>query len=133
MKKPQACHYFIYLSIRYLLSWRVWVIGLVGATPVFVDIEPDSFNIAVTRIEAVITPRTKAILPVSLFGQMPDFGAINAIAARHRLPVIEGAGLALWRGFHPAVVACALDDRARPGVLSGAGRMNSFEAVGMLR
>ena len=109
------------------------VIGLVGATPVFVDIEPDSFNIAVTRIEAVITPRTKAILPVSLFGQMPDFGAINAIAARHRLPVSEGAGLALWRGFHPAVVSCALDDRARPGVLSGAGRMNSFEAVGMLR
>jgi UDP-2-acetamido-2-deoxy-ribo-hexuluronate aminotransferase len=65
------------------------VIGLVGATPVFVDIEPASFNIDVTRIEAAITPRTKAILPVSLFGQMPDYAAINAIAARHGLPVIE--------------------------------------------
>jgi UDP-2-acetamido-2-deoxy-ribo-hexuluronate aminotransferase len=65
------------------------VIGLVGATPVFVDIEPESFNIDVAKIEAAITPRTKAILPVSLFGQMPDYGAINAIAARHGLAVIE--------------------------------------------
>lgn len=65
------------------------VIGLVGATPVFVDIEPVSFNIDVARIEAAITPRTKAILPVSLFGQMPDYAAINAIAARHGLAVIE--------------------------------------------
>lgn len=65
------------------------IIGLVGATPVFVDIEPVSFNIDVTRIEAAITPRTKAILPVSLFGQMPDYAAINAIAARHGLTVIE--------------------------------------------
>ena len=67
------------------------VIGLVGARPVFVDIEPVSFNIDVTTIEAAITPRTRAILPVSLFGQMPDYGAINAIAARHGLPVIEDA------------------------------------------
>jgi len=65
------------------------IIGLVGATPVFVDIEPDSFNINVDLIEAAITPRTKAILPVSLFGQMPDYAAINAIAARHGLTVIE--------------------------------------------
>ena len=67
------------------------VIGLVGARPVFVDIEPASFNIAVAKIEAAITPRTKAILPVSLFGQMPNYGAINAIAARHGLTVIEDA------------------------------------------
>ena len=67
------------------------VIGLVGARPVFVGIEPESFTIAVTKIEAAITPRTKAILPVSLFGQMPDYSAINAIAARHGLPVIEDA------------------------------------------
>ena len=65
------------------------VIGLVGATPVFVDIEPVSFNIDVAKIEAAITPRTKAILPVSLFGQMPDCAVINAIAARHGLTVIE--------------------------------------------
>ncbi len=65
------------------------VIGLVGATPVFVDIEPGSFNIDVAKLERAITPRTRAILPVSLFGQMPDYAAINAIAEKHKLPVIE--------------------------------------------
>ncbi len=62
---------------------------LVGAEPVFVDIEPKTFNIDINQIESAITPRTKAILPVSLFGQMPDYGAINAIAQRHGIPVIE--------------------------------------------
>ncbi len=65
------------------------VVALVGARPVFVDIEPRSYNIDPTRIEAAITPRTKALLPVSLFGQMADYDAINAIAAKHGLPVIE--------------------------------------------
>lgn len=65
------------------------VIGLVGATPVFVDIELDTYNIDISKIEAAITLRTKAILPVSLFGQMPDYTAINAIAAKHGLAVIE--------------------------------------------
>ena len=65
------------------------VIALVGATPVFVDIEPETYNIDVDLIEPAITPRTKAILPVSLFGQMPDYDRINAIAAKHKLPVIE--------------------------------------------
>jgi UDP-2-acetamido-2-deoxy-ribo-hexuluronate aminotransferase len=67
------------------------VIALVGARPVFVDIEPDTYNIAVEQVEAAITPRTRALLPVSLFGQMPDFDRINALAARHGLPVIEDA------------------------------------------
>ena len=67
------------------------VIGLVGARPVFVDIDPGTYNIDVDQIEGAITPRTKAILPVSLFGQMPDYAAINAIAARHNLTVIEDA------------------------------------------
>lgn len=67
------------------------VISLVGARPMFVDIELNSFNINVDLIEAAITSRTKAILPVSLFGQMADYAAINAIAARHGLPVIEDA------------------------------------------
>lgn len=65
------------------------VIGLVGATPVFVDIEADTYNIDISKIEAAITPRTKAILPISLFGQMPDYDAINAIAAKHGIAVIE--------------------------------------------
>ena len=65
------------------------VIHLVGATPVFVDIDPDIYNIDVEQIEAAITPKTRAILPVSLFGQMPDYGAINKIAAKYGIPVIE--------------------------------------------
>lgn len=65
------------------------VIGLVGAKPVFVDIDPVTYNINVDLIERAITPRTKAILPVSLFGQMPDYARISAIAAKHHLPVIE--------------------------------------------
>lgn len=67
------------------------VVGLVGATPVFVDIEPATYNLNPDLLEAAITPRTKAILPVSLFGQMPDYDRINAIANRHGLPVIEDA------------------------------------------
>src|SRR5687767_9507067 len=65
------------------------VIGLVGARPVFVDIEPASYNIDIDRLEGAITPRTRALLPVSLFGQMPDYDRINAIAGKHGLPVIE--------------------------------------------
>jgi len=65
------------------------VIGLVGATPVFVDINDRDFNINVDAIEPAITARTKAIMPVSLFGQMPDYSKINAIAARYGLAVIE--------------------------------------------
>lgn len=71
------------------------VIRLVGATPVYCDIEPDTWNLDASKLEALITPRTKAIMPVSLFGQMPDFDAINAIAAKHKIPVIEDAAQSL--------------------------------------
>ena len=67
------------------------VIALLGAVPVFVDVEPDTANIDASRIEAAITPRTRAILPVSLYGQVPDMAEINAVAARHGLPVVEDA------------------------------------------
>jgi UDP-2-acetamido-2-deoxy-ribo-hexuluronate aminotransferase len=68
------------------------VIVLVGAKPVFVDIEPDTCNINAALIEAKITPRTKAIMPVSLYGQVADMDEINAIAARHgNIPVLEDA------------------------------------------
>lgn len=65
------------------------VIGLVGAKPVFVDIDPATYNLDVTQLAAAITPRTKAILAVSLFGQMPDYDFINEIAAKHGITVIE--------------------------------------------
>ena len=67
------------------------VIVLLGAKPVFVDIEPDTCTIDAGAIEAKITQRTKAIMPVSLYGQPCDMDAINRSAARHNLPVIEDA------------------------------------------
>lgn len=67
------------------------VIGLTGATPVFVDIDPRTYNMDPGRLERAITPRSRAIMPVSLYGQCADLDAINAIAARHELPVIEDA------------------------------------------
>ena len=65
------------------------VIAQVGATPVFVDIDPISYNIDPKKIEAAITDKTKAIIPVSLYGQCADFDEINAIAEKHNLAVIE--------------------------------------------
>ncbi len=67
------------------------MISLIGAKPVFVDIDPRTYNIDPAKIEAAITPKTKAILAVSLYGQCADLDAINAIANKHKLPVIEDA------------------------------------------
>jgi UDP-2-acetamido-2-deoxy-ribo-hexuluronate aminotransferase len=67
------------------------MIALLGAKPVFVDIDPGTYNLDPALIERAITPRTRAILPVSLYGQCADLDAINAVAARHELPVIEDA------------------------------------------
>lgn len=64
-------------------------IALLGAVPVYVDINPATYNLDANRLEASITPRTRAIIPVSLYGQPADFSAINSIAERHGLPVIE--------------------------------------------
>lgn len=67
------------------------MVALAGATPVFVDIDPKTYNLDIEQMERAITKRTKAIMPVSLYGQMPDFTKINAIAAKYKLPVIEDA------------------------------------------
>ena len=67
------------------------MIVLAGGKPVFVDVEADTANIDVRLIEAKLTPRTRAIMPVSLYGQVPDMAAINTLAARHGLAVIEDA------------------------------------------
>jgi UDP-2-acetamido-2-deoxy-ribo-hexuluronate aminotransferase len=64
-------------------------IALLGAKPVFVDIEPDTCNLDVRQVEARITSRTRALMPVSLYGQVADMDEVNAIAARHGLTVIE--------------------------------------------
>ena len=76
-------------------------ISAVGATPVFVDVEESSYLIDPERIEAAITPATRALLPVHLFGRPVDMGRINAIAAAHGLRVIEDcaqASGASWDG-----------------------------------
>ena len=68
------------------------MIVLLGAVPVFVDIDPETCNIDASKIEAAITPKTRAIMPVSLYGQPADMDEINEIAARHgNIPVIEDA------------------------------------------
>jgi UDP-2-acetamido-2-deoxy-ribo-hexuluronate aminotransferase len=82
-------------------------IVLAGAKPVFVDVEADTCNIDVSLVEAKVTPRTRAIMPVSLYGQVGDMAEINAIAARHGLAVIEDAAQsfgALYQGRR----SCAL-------------------------
>lgn len=71
------------------------MIALLGAKPVFVDIDPRTYNIDPAKIERAITTRTRAIMPVSLYGQCADFDAINAIAARNSLPVIEDGAQSL--------------------------------------
>ena len=83
------------------------MIVLAGAVPVFVDIEPDTCNIDAALIEAAITPRVRAVMPVSLYGQVPDMDHINGVAAQHGLTVIEDAAQsfgALYQGRR----SCAL-------------------------
>ncbi|MBP8277713.1 MAG: DegT/DnrJ/EryC1/StrS family aminotransferase, partial [Propionivibrio sp.] len=66
-------------------------VAVLGAKPVYVDIDPRTYNIDPALLEAAITPKTRAIIPVSLYGQCADFDTINAIAAKHGIPVIEDA------------------------------------------
>jgi len=87
--------------------------ALLGGKPVYVDIDPKTYNLNPSVLEAAITPKTKAIIPVSLFGQCADFDAINAIAAKHGLPIIEDAAQsfgATYKGrksCNLSLIACA--------------------------
>lgn len=88
-------------------------VALLGAKPVYVDIDARTYNLDPALLEAAITPRTKAIVPVSLYGQCADFDAINAIAAKHGIPVIEDAAQsfgATYKGrksCNLSTIACA--------------------------
>ena len=66
-------------------------IAMVGAKPVFVDIDPLDYNMDVSKLANVINPKTKAIMPVSLFGQLPDMEEINELASKANIPVLEDA------------------------------------------
>jgi len=83
------------ITTPFTFAATVEMIVLLGAKPVFVDIEPDTCNIDPTKIEVCVTKRTRAIMPVSLYGQPADMDAINAIASRHNLCVIEDAAQSL--------------------------------------
>ena len=84
------------ITTPFTFAATVEVIVFLGGRPVFVDVEPDTGLIDAGRIEAAITPRTRAIMPVSLYGQCSDMDAIHAIAARNgHLPVIEDAAQSL--------------------------------------
>jgi len=88
-------------------------VALLGAKPVYVDIDSRTYNLDPELLEAAITKRTKAIIPVSLYGQCADLDAINAIAAKHGIPVIEDAAQSLGASYkgrkscNLSTIACA--------------------------
>ena len=79
------------ITVPYTWISTAEVIALLGAKPVFVDIRPDTWNMDESLLKATITSKTKAIMPVSIYGQCSDMDAINAIAKKYNLPVIEDA------------------------------------------
>ncbi|MDA8775859.1 DegT/DnrJ/EryC1/StrS family aminotransferase, partial [Opitutales bacterium] len=79
------------ITVPYTWISTAEVIALLSAKPVFVDIRPDTWNMDESQVESAITEKTKAIMPVSIYGQCPDMDAINAIAEKYNLSVIEDA------------------------------------------
>jgi UDP-2-acetamido-2-deoxy-ribo-hexuluronate aminotransferase len=79
------------ITVPYTWISSAEVIALLGAKPVFVDIRPDTWNMDEQLLESVITDKTKAIMPVSIYGQTPDMDSINEIAGKYDIPVIEDA------------------------------------------
>jgi len=89
------------ITVPYTWISTAEVIALLGAKTVFVDIEPDTLNMNVSQLEAAITARTKAIIPVGIYGQTSDMKAINEIAARcGNIPVIEDAAQSFGATHH---------------------------------
>jgi len=82
------------LTCTHTATFSALGISMTGATPTFADIEPDTGNIDASKIEAAITDRTKAIMPVHLYGQMADMDTILKIGRKHNIPVIEDAAQA---------------------------------------
>jgi dTDP-4-amino-4,6-dideoxygalactose transaminase len=104
------------ITIPFTFFATAGAVSRLGAKPVFVDIQPDTFNIDPALIERAITPRTKAIIPVHLFGQCADMAAINEIAKRKKMYVIEDACQAIG----------AAQQEKRAGVLGDTGCFSFF-------
>ena len=104
------------ITIPFTFFATAGAISRLGAKPVFVDIQPDTFNIDPALIEQAITPRTKAIIPVHLFGQCADMAAINEIAKRKKIYVIEDACQAIG----------AAQQGKRAGILGDTGCFSFF-------
>ncbi len=75
-------------------------VAVLGAKPVYIDIDPSSYNMDASKLEAAISARTKAIIPVSLYGQCADFDEINAIAKKHGLHVVEDGAQSFGATYH---------------------------------
>lgn len=100
-----------------------WGATLCGATPVFVDCEADSYNIDPKKVEAKITPRTKAIVAVHLYGQAADMDALNEIGRKHKIPVVEDCAqshLAEYKGKRTGGLGVASSFSFYPGKNLGA-------------
>jgi UDP-2-acetamido-2-deoxy-ribo-hexuluronate aminotransferase len=102
------------------------VISLVGAEPIFVDIDPVTYNLDPKLVEAAITPRTKVILPVSLYGQPADFAELGRIGAKHGIPVIEDAAQS-FGALYKAPCDCLCSGK-RSGALGLIGATSFFPA-----
>ena len=88
------------ITVPYTWISTAEVIALLHAKPVFVDIQPDTFNMDPDKIEAAITPNTRAIMPVSIYGQCADMTRISAIAQKHDIPVIEDGAQSFGATHH---------------------------------
>jgi dTDP-4-amino-4,6-dideoxygalactose transaminase len=104
------------ITIPFTFFATAGAVSRLGAKPVFVDIQPDTFNIDPALMERAITPRTKAVIPVHLFGQCADMAAINEIAKRKKIYVIEDACQAIG----------ASQENKRAGVLGDTGCFSFF-------
>ena len=102
-------------------------VALLGAKPVYVDVHPLTCNLDPAKLEAAITPKTKAIIPVSLYGQCADYDAINAAAEKHGIPVIEDAAQSFGASYkgrkscNLTTIACASFFPSKPLGCSGDG------------
>lgn len=104
------------ITVPFTFFATAGAISRLGAKPVFVDIEPDTFNMDPAQLERAITPRAKAVIPVHLFGQCADMAAINDIAKRNKIHVIEDACQAIG----------AVQQTKRAGVLGDVGCFSFF-------